>query len=378
VTWDITGMGAVANLGTSPREIFDRLCMGVDGRSELQCFQLDRYRMHHAYEIRDRRRPGVDEPFRATRWLIAAVRQALEDASLPPDLAEVPVLIGTTMREQRTTELWWREETPPAPSRQHFGPALREAFGCAATYTLANACAASVYALGLGADLLDMGAADTVVVAGTDSMTESAFGMLDRVQDGTPDGLRPFDESHRGVVMGEGAVAVVLQRRGAGVRRVRARLRAVAMNCDAHHATAPHRAGILAAIREAHRRAGIGPEQVGLVMLHGTATPLNDATEAAVLAECFGGCPSPPVMTAIKSMTGHTLGGSGLLSLVVAVHSLDSGRVPPIWGLRQPIAEARGLRLARGCVVEPGLRLAQVDSFGFGGINAVAIVEASP
>jgi 3-oxoacyl-[acyl-carrier-protein] synthase II len=376
VTWDITGMGAVANLGSSPEEIFDRLCAGVDGRSELQVFDPGRYRMHHAYEIRDRQRRGVDEPFRATKWLVASVRQALADASLPADLADVPVLVGTTMREQRTVELWWRQEMPLAPSRLHFGPALREAFGCATSYTFANACAASLYALGLGADLLDAGAADAVVVAGTDSITESAFGMLDRVQDGTPDGLRPFDESHRGMVMGEGAVAVVLQRHDAGGRRSRTRLRAVAMNCDAHHATAPHREGILAAIREAHRRAAVGPEQVQLVMLHGTATPLNDATEATVLSECFGGCPSPPVMTAIKSMTGHTLGGAGLLSLVMAVQSLRSGRVPPIWGLRQPIAEARTLRLATECVVEPALRLAQVNSFGFGGINAVAIVEA--
>ncbi|CAO0834538.1 hypothetical protein SMICM17S_01338 [Streptomyces microflavus] len=87
--------------------------------------------------------PGVDEPGRATRWLITAIDQALADAGHPRDLAEVPVLVGTTLQEQRSAELWWRHGTALDPADLHFGTALREEYGAARTYTFANACAAS-------------------------------------------------------------------------------------------------------------------------------------------------------------------------------------------------------------------------------------------
>jgi 3-oxoacyl-(acyl-carrier-protein) synthase len=375
--WDITGVGAVANLGNRADEVFDALCAGRDGRSPLQAFHADKYRVKHAYEILDRREPGRDEPLRASRWLTNVVAQALADASLSEDLSAVPVLVGTTMREQRSVELWWRDGAPFELADLDFAGVLRRRFGAVISYTFANACSASLYALGLASDLIELGVSDTVVVAGTDSITESAFGTMDRVQTETPQELRPFDVSHRGMLMGEGAAAVVLQRSGTGLARARARLRGVGMNCDAHHATAPHPEGIGAAVRAAHDRAGVQPEEIDLVMLHGSGTPRNDQTEARVMTEVFRGVKTSPLMTAIKSMTGHTLGGSGLLSLIMAVAALDRGVVPPVRGLVEPIEEAAGLRLVRDrCAVER-MTTAQVNAFGFGGINAVAILEVA-
>ncbi|MET8344632.1 beta-ketoacyl synthase N-terminal-like domain-containing protein [Streptomyces microflavus] len=377
MTWDITGMGAVACNGTTPSEIFDALCAGRDGRGPLQVFDHDKYRARNAYEITDRARPGVDEPGRATRWLITAIDQALADAGHPRDLAEVPVLVGTTLQEQRSAELWWRHGTALDPADLHFGTALREEYGAARTYTFANACAASLYALAMATDLIELGEADTVVVAGTDAIGESAFGTLDRVQNDVPDALRPFDRSHRGMLMGEGAVAVVLTRAAAPGRPVHARLRSVGVNCDARHSTAPDPEGITRVLRDAYRLAGAAPEETDLVMLHGSGTPKNDSTEAAVLSRIFPPG-SGPLMTAVKSMTGHTLGGSGLLSLTMAVLALQRGQVPPVLGLTDPIEEAEGLRLVREhAATAPQLTLAQVDAFGFGGINAAAILEAA-
>ncbi|CAM5274628.1 beta-ketoacyl synthase N-terminal-like domain-containing protein [Streptomyces abikoensis] len=392
MTWDITGMGAVASIGGTPQEIFAALCAGRSGLAGLRAFDTGKYRARQAYEIDDRARPGADEPGRATRWLRQAVAQALTDAGLPHDLAGTPVLVGTTLQEQRSAELWWREGTPLTPSDLHFGTALRAAFGAARTYTFANACAASLYALAMATDLIEAGAADTVVVAGTDAIGESAFGTLDRVQNDIPDALRPFDRSHKGMLMGEGAVAVVVQRAPAASapgRRVHARVRSVGINCDAHHPTAPDPEGITRVVRDAHRRAGVGPGDIDLVMLHGSGTPKNDTTEAGVLAQIFAAGPggrdgggdssgdgAGPLMTAVKSMTGHTLGGSGLLSLVVAALALRQGTVPPVLGLSDPVEEAAGLRLVQGTAATAGLGLAQVDAFGFGGINAAAIVEA--
>ncbi|MCA2218256.1 beta-ketoacyl-[acyl-carrier-protein] synthase family protein [Jidongwangia harbinensis] len=372
----ITGMGAVAAVGGGPEQIFTALCAGTSGLTKLRAFDLNRYRAHHAYEIDDRTGPGRDEPLRATRWLVDAVEQACADGGLTP-AARVPVLLGTTLREQRSVELWWRGEGEVSAADLHFGPALRRRFGFTRTYTFANACAATLYALGLATDLLDLGMADAVVVAGTDAITESAFGTLDRVQNRTPEALRPFDRARAGMLMGEGASAVVVRRDGDGDRPALARIRGVSMNCDAYHPTAPDPAGIAAAMHAAHTRAGLGPDEIDLVMLHGSGTELNDAAEATALHAVFGDAAARPLMTAIKSMTGHTLGGSGLLSLIVAVLSLHRGVVPPIAGLTDPADEAAGLRLVSGTAATAPLRTAQVDAFGFGGINAVAVVERS-
>jgi 3-oxoacyl-(acyl-carrier-protein) synthase len=379
MSWDITGMGAIANVGTGPDEIFDALCVGREARAQLRAFDVSKYRSRYAYEIDDRAEPGQDEPLRATRWLRLAIEQALADAGLGEDLSDIPVLVGTTLREQRSAELWWQSGAAFNPAEFYFGTDLRASFGAESSYTLANACSASLYALALATDLIELGAADTVVVGGTDAITESAFGTLDRVQNESPDALTPFDESHKGMLMGEGAVAVVLQRAGTAAGKVRARLRSVGVNCDANHPTAPDQDSIGWVIRDAHRRAGVVSDDIDLVMLHGTGTPRNDETEAAVLTDVFGGSKRPdgaPLMTAIKSMTGHTLGGSGLLSLVMAIRSIESGRVPPVRGLTTPIDEVAGLSLIQGTSQAADISMAQVNSFGFGGINAVAVMEA--
>jgi 3-oxoacyl-[acyl-carrier-protein] synthase II len=375
MSWDITGLGAVASIGSGPDEIFAALCEGQDGLGTLRAFDLSRYRAHQAYEIDDRAKPGRDEPFRATRWLRAAISQALRDAALDGDPSQYTMMVGTTLREQRSVELWWREGVPLDSADLYFGPALRAQFGTSQTYTFANACAATLYTLGMAGDLIELDLADTVVVAGTDAIAESAFGTLDRVQNDIPDALRPFDNGRRGMVMGEGAVAIVLQRRGIGFVPARARVSAVSMNCDASHPTAPTQLTISWAIRDAHRRAGLGPADIDVVMLHGSGTRLNDVAEATALAGVFADTEVAPLMTAIKSMTGHTLGGSGLLSLVMAVLSLQHGVVPPIAGLTDPISEADGFQLVRDRPAHADLRTAQVNAFGFGGINAVAILE---
>jgi 3-oxoacyl-[acyl-carrier-protein] synthase II len=373
MTWDITGLSAVSSVGANARATYDALCAGRDGRAPVRVFDTASYQAAHAYEIDDRG-PDGDRPLRATGWLLTAVEQALADAGLDDDLTDVPVLVGTTLREQRSVELWWRGGHRIALDELHFGTALRRRFGTTTSYTFANACAASLYALGMACDMIALAQADTVVVAGTDSIAESTFAAMDRAQTLVPDAARPFDRGHKGMVMGEGAVAVVLTRAGAGPSRPAARLRSVGLNCDAGHPTAPDPAGITAGVREAHRRAGVRPADIDLVMLHGTGTARNDETEARVMSEVFADGPGP-LMTAVKSGVGHTLGGSGLLSLVMAVLSMRHGTVPPVIGLTDPIDEAAGLSLVRGGGARAPIGLAQVNAFGFGGINAVAVVE---
>ncbi|MFL6129654.1 MAG: beta-ketoacyl-[acyl-carrier-protein] synthase family protein [Mycobacteriales bacterium] len=373
MSWLISGTGAVASIGGSTDEVFAALCAGQSGLAPLRGFDRCRYRARSAYEIDDRPAPGTDVPLRATGWLLRAVAEALADAGLDTDLSDVPVIVGTGLRELRSAELGWRDGARFDAAELHFGTALRERFAAARTYTLSNACAASVYALAMACDLLDADAADAVVVAGTDTLTESMFGLLDRVQLEPPDQVRPFDVARRGTLLGDGAVAVVLRRADHGPAA--ARVRAVSMNCDASHPTAPDPGGIAAAIRMAHERAGVTAGQVDLILLHGTGTPLNDEAEAAALGDVFGAAIDRPLLTAVKSMTGHTSGGSGLLSVIVAARALATGRIPPTIGLREPMAEAARFRFVRHTEQAADIRLAQVDAFGFGGVNAVAVLE---
>ncbi|WAP56748.1 beta-ketoacyl synthase N-terminal-like domain-containing protein [Streptomyces sp. S465] len=374
MSFPITGIGAIASIGDDPDEIFASLCEGRSGIGPLRGFDERRFTARQLFEIDDRTGDG-DEPGRATRFLMEAVRQAAADAGLPDDLGGVPVLVGTGLRELRSLELWWRDGVPFTADGLDFGPALRRRFGAYDTHTFAGACSASLYALALGWDLLAQGETDTVIVAGCDTVTESMFGLADRVQFDPPPQVRPFDRDRQGTILGEGAAAIVLRREPAAGRPVRGWLRSVAVNCDAYHQTAPDADGVRASIEQAQRAAGSRPEDIDLVVLHATGTPLNDRTEAEAVAEVFKG--ASPAFTGIKALTGHTSGSAGLMSLIVALRSVESGRIPPIANLTEPLPEGEGLRLVSDRPLTAPVRVAQVNGFGFGGVNAVAIVAGA-
>ncbi|WP_447007141.1 beta-ketoacyl synthase N-terminal-like domain-containing protein [Saccharothrix isguenensis] len=374
--WAIAGVGALSSVGRTAEEMFDNLCAGRTGLGPLRAFTAEWYTAGHLHEIDDLETyPDVEG--RATRFLLDAVGQALDDAGMPHDLAGVPVLVGTGLRELRSVELWARGRTKADEQRLHFGTALRERFGADDTHTFSNACSASLYALSLAVDMLDSGEHDTVVVAGTDSITESMFGVLDRLQSVPPERLRPFDVNRKGTILGEGASAIVLRREDAASGRVRGWLRGVAINCDAFHATAPEPGSIAEVIRDAHAAAEVRPDEVDLVLLHGTGTMANDTGEATAMAEVFGTEVKHPVMTAMKSMTGHTSGASGLHSLIMALKSIEQDRVSPTLHLEDQIPVAADFRIATREHLGEGLFVAQVNGFGFGGVNAVAIVEGT-
>ncbi|MEU6260349.1 beta-ketoacyl synthase N-terminal-like domain-containing protein [Streptomyces sp. NPDC047043] len=376
----ITGIGAIASTGRGVDDLFENLCAGVTGHAPLRGFERANFRAQYAYEVDDRPAEGIDVPARATALLLDAVGQAAKDAGLGDDLTGIPVLVGTGLRELRSLELWWRGDAELTEHALHFGPALKQRFGAEQTYTFSNACSASLYALALGSDLLARpDGPDTVIVAGVDVLTESMYGLLERVHPQAPERVRPFDRNRTGVLMGDGAAAVVLQKEATGAegQQVHGRLRGVAVNCDAYHATAPSPEGIAQAMRQAYAVAAVEPKDVDLVMLHGTGTLLNDEAEAVALAEVLGSDADKPLMTAVKSMTGHTSGGSGLLNLVVGLRAMDQGRIPPTVGLDDPVDEAAGFRFVTGAERQAHLETMQLNAFGFGGINAVAIVEAA-
>ncbi|MFB7503143.1 beta-ketoacyl synthase N-terminal-like domain-containing protein [Streptomyces broussonetiae] len=371
----ITGSSMVTCLGDL-EATYLALLEGRSGVAPLRLGDPDKLGVTHGYEIQDGR-PGPQLRLAGGR-LADCVAQALRAAGVDPARRRVAVVVGTGLRELRGVEQWHADGAPLRLAQLHFREAVRAAVPeVTEVHTIANACAASGYALALGADILELGDADVVVAAGCDTMTESMLTVIGKVTAGASDMVRPFDEDRPGVLLGEGAAAVVLERpeEVADGRSTLGVLRGVGLTCDAYHETAPDQVGIVAAMRQAHERAGITADDIGLVVAHGTSTGLNDPTEGAALLDVFG--PDGPPVTAIKGAIGHTSGGSALMSVLIALTAMRAGTVPPVVGLRSPMPEADRLNLVHGAPLQASPRHAQINAFGFGGVNAVTIVEAS-
>lgn len=367
----IMGQGAVTSIGGTFPECFENLLAGHSGLVPIADSQAGMFNARNFYEMQG----GFESPDygRAGALLCNAIAQAVGDAGLDGIPDGVPVLIGTGLGESRTAELAWMNREEIGPGRLTLNDAVRREFGVEEVSTISNACAASLYALGMAVDLIEAGGAEMVVVAGVDIISASMFGLLDRVHPEPPEQLTPFDSARKGVLMGEGAAAVVISR-AAGKGAV---IESVAMGCDAFHVTAPDSGSMAACMRQAHDRAGIAPDDVDLVVAHGTGTILNDRAEGEALSTLWTSGGSPAV-TALKGATGHTSGGSGLFSLVMAAESLRRGIIPPILGLETPDDAVVGLDLVSAPRVFPAGRVAQINAFGFGGLNAVAIIAREP
>ncbi|GGR89287.1 3-oxoacyl-ACP synthase [Streptomyces aureoverticillatus] len=374
----ITGCELLTCFGNR-QQTFAALLAGRCGAAPLRHLDGTRLGVTHGYQIAD----GNEElPLRPSRWLARCVTDVVRAARLDVSGRRISALVGTGLREIRGLERWGPGDLPPDPAGLHFAEAVRSALpGVAEVVTLANACAASGHALALACDLLAIGEADAVLVAGCDGLAASMLALMGRTAAAPAERVSPFDRDRKGVLLGEGAVALVLEPEEAVVaegRTALGRVLGVGLSCDAHHMTAPDPVGITRAVRDAHRRAGITPGDVELVIAHGTGTALNDPNEATVLREVFTPHASPgPLVTAIKGAIGHTSGSAVLHSVAVALDIFRTGRVPPITGLHRPIDELRGLRPVVGGTVTAAMRRAQVHGFGFGGVNSVGVLEAT-
>ncbi len=338
----------------------------------LQYFDASRLNVGFGYQIPE---DGPEAMCRASRWLAVCVREAVDRSGLDCASQRVVVIVGTGLRELRAVERGAAGLGTFETEWLHFRSAVRGALpDVSEVMTLSNACSAGGHALALAQDLLELGEADAVVAAAADGMTESMLAMIGRFADSPTPSVRPFDRSRRGALLGEGAAAMVVVPERDTVTG-QARLLSTGMSCDAAHETVPGRDGILRAVSEAFSRAGRTPADVDLVIAHGTGTLLNDPTEASVLHEVFGDRASQPLITGIKGALGHTSGSAALMSVDVAMRCLTHGTIPPLIGLQDAIDEGRALRFVSPDAAHADVRLAQVNAFGFGGVNAITLLE---
>lgn len=363
----ISGMSMVTTHGDL-EQTWSALKEGRSGVSTLHHFApTDRLGVEHGYPILD-----SDTPSRigdAGRWLAGVVADAIAQTDIS-EHTRITVVVGTGLRELRSLEIAHREGSQLKAEDLHFRRRVQDMLPqIDDVITISNACSASGTAVAVGMDLLETGEADAVIVAGCDTMTESMLAVIGRVAVKPSCQVQPFQSNRRGVLLGDGAAAVVLSTCPEGSRAV---VRSVGMSCDAFHETAPDEEGIVAAMRDAHDRAGTDPRDLRLLVAHGTGTELNDPVEATALTKVVGaGVP----VTAIKGAIGHTSGGASLMSTIVAVLAMERGVVPPVVGLSDPIPETASLDLIIGKERSLDRGVAQIDAFGFGGVNAVTLVE---
>jgi 3-oxoacyl-[acyl-carrier-protein] synthase-1 len=234
-------------------------------------------------------------------------------------------------------------------------------------YTIATACSSSGKVFGSARRLLRAGMADAVVVGGADTlcgMTLAGFGALEAL---SATRCNPFSVNRDGITIGEGAAAFLLTRDSGALEVL-----GVGETSDAHHPSAPDPEGRGArmAIEGALREAGLGPDDIGYVNMHGTATPLNDAMESRVIADLFG---SGMLCGSTKGMTGHMLAATGGVEAAFLCLSLTEGRLPPhVWDGQADPALPRLNFAVEGSVFAKRAMLS--NSFGFGGSNVALVL----
>jgi nodulation protein E len=244
-------------------------------------------------------------------------------------------------------------------------------------FCTASACASSAHAIITGALWLEAGLADAVIVGGSES--PFAPGLLrgwNAMRVMADDTCRPFSIQRRGMVLGEGAAMLVLERlddaraRGATILGV---LRGYSANADAGHIVQPAGDSVAQAMLQALESAGVSAADVGHVNGHATGTELNDAVEAAAIASVFG---ARPLVSGTKGATGHALGAAAALEAIICVHALLGQWIPPTLNSLGPDPACAQITISPGAAVDSHYRVAVSSSFAFGGLNAVLVFGA--
>jgi 3-oxoacyl-[acyl-carrier-protein] synthase II len=257
-----------------------------------------------------------------------------------------------------------------------------------ANMSVASACATSGHALGEAAAAIARDDADVMLAGGAEStVTPLAVGAFAQMRalstrnDAPARASRPYDRDRDGFVLSEGAVVFVLEeleharRRGA---RIYAELRGYGASADAYHLSslAPGAEGSARSMRSALARARLAPAEIDYVSAHATSTPGGDGEEAAAIAAVFAESKAALHVSAVKSMTGHLLGGAGAMGVFAAVRAIHDGVIPPTINLDNvdPACEALGINYTPNVAVRKPVRAALANSFGFGGTNASVVV----
>lgn len=386
----ITGMGVVSPLGHGVEAYGSGLFAGVSGITVIGRFPTDDMRVQRGGEIKQLRPLDCPLPAcRASQFLIHAADEAIRMArlhDLPANDQRLAVVVGSALGGIGEAERFLEQphNLHALADAPYDGPTRHLAHWLKATgpvITLSTACASGATSLGMGADLLCAGAASAVLAGGVDILCRFVMLGFNRLRALTRDEVRPFDRRRSGLLLGEGAGLVVLERattaRQRGVEPL-GFLLGYASCADGSHISAPdpQGRGLEHTIRLAMRNADIDPAAVDFISAHGTGTPANDRVETYVFKNVLGKRAYTIPVNSLKAHMGHTMGAAAILETIMCLLAWRQGCIPPTlnYGEADPECDldyvpyqARSYRP----------RISLKTAAGFAGCNACLVLEGA-
>ncbi|MGN6248143.1 MAG: beta-ketoacyl-ACP synthase II [Ginsengibacter sp.] len=406
----VTGLGAITPLGKNVPEYWENLTKGVSGADYIQQFDSTKFKTRFACEVKnfepteflDRKEARKLDRF--TQFALIASDEAVKDAGISKDNVDpdrVGVIFasgigGITTFQDDVMEFARGDGTP------RFNPffipkmildiaagqiSMRYGFR-GPNFAVVSACASSTNAIIDAFDTIRLGKADIILTGGSEAViSESGVGgfnamkALSERNDDPKTASRPFDKDRDGFVMGEGAGVLVVEElehalaRGA---KIYCEIAGGGATADAYHITAPHPEGLGAknVMRKALAEAGMEPEDIDYINVHGTSTPLGDIAETKAILDVFGESAHNLNISSTKSMTGHCLGAAGVIEALACILAVTKNVIPPtINHFTDDPAFDPKLNFTFNKAQEREVNAALSNTFGFGGHNASIILK---
>jgi len=409
----VTGLGAVTPVGNTPEETWTNLVKGVSGAAPITLFDPSKFKTQFACEVKNLNvndfidRKEARKMDRYTQLAVIAAMQAVKDCGMDletEDKNRIGVVYGVGIGGIKTFE----EEVSYYGVNRENGPKFNPFFipkmiaDIAAgqisimygfhgpNYITSSACASSSNALADAFNLIRLGKANAIVAGGAEAaICETGVGgfnamhALSTRNDEPEKASRPFSASRDGFVMGEGAGCLILEElehakaRGA---KIYAEMVGAGMSADAYHITASHPEGLGAKLvmQNALEDAGLKPEDIDYINVHGTSTHVGDISEAKAIKDVFGDWAYKLNISSTKSMTGHLLGAAGAIEAMATVLAVQNDIIPPTINHAEDDKDEEidyNLNFTFNKAQKREVRAGLSNTFGFGGHNACVVFK---
>lgn len=411
----VTGLGAISPLGNDVATTWEAAKNGVSGAGPITHFDASQFKTKFACEVKnynaadhfDRKKLRQLDLY--AQYGIVAARQAVKDANLDQDTSinkdRIGVIVAAGIGGLHTFE---EEAGYYAVHGAQNGPQYNPFFipkmiadiasghismeynFHGPNYGVVSACASSNNAIVDAFNLIRLGKADAIVTGGAEAAIFPAgvggfnsMHALSTRNDSPETASRPFSKSRDGFVMGEGSAILILEElehalaRGA---KIYAEVAGGGLSADAYHLTATHPEGLgaILAMNNALEDAGMKPEDIDYINVHGTSTPVGDTSEVKAIVEVFGKHAYDLNISSTKSMTGHLLGATGAMEAVFSIKAVEEDIVPPTINHDPEDIDENidyNLNFTFDKAQKRTVRAALSNSFGFGGHNATVIFK---
>ena len=410
----VTGVGAITPLGHNVADTWAAILAGKSGAAPITHFNTEKFKTHFACEVKDFDpkefidRKEANKMDLYTQYAVVAATECIEDSSLnleALDLNRIGVVLGVGIGGINSFE---KEVSEYARTGEEMGPRYSPFFipkmiadiasGFISikygfhgpNFVTTSACASSTHALATAVDLIRLGKADAILSGGSEAAIWptglggfNAMHALSTRNDDPEGASRPFSASRDGFVMAEGAACLFfeeLEHAKARGAKIYGEIAGSGMSADAYHITASHPEGLGAKLvtQAALNDAGMKPEDIDYINVHGTSTHVGDISEAKAIQELFGQHAYELNISSTKSMTGHMLGAAGAAEALFSLLAVKEDIVPPTInhadGDEDPEIDYK-LNFTFNKAQKRTVRAALSNTFGFGGHNACVIIK---